>query len=99
MPELIKSPAAQKASKTTRKAPPMLAEAAAAPAPKVKRAASKTTKVRRPVATVITSEDRHRLIAEAAYYLAEKRRFQGGSPEQDWREAAAEVDMMFMDRN
>jgi len=96
MPELTKSPAAQKTSKTTRKAPPVITQAAPAPAPKATRAASKTAKVRQPGSTVTTAEKRHRLIAEAAYYLAEKRGFQGGSPEQDWIEAASQVDRMFM---
>jgi len=49
--------------------------------------------------TVITSEERHRLIAEAAYLIAEKRGFQGGSPEQDWYEAAAQIDQMIMETN
>lgn len=48
---------------------------------------------------VITSEERHRLIAEAAYLLAEKRGFQGGSPEQDWYEAAAQIDETIMGTN
>lgn len=49
--------------------------------------------------TVITSEERHRLIAEAAYLLAEKRGFQGGNPQQDWYEAAAQIDQMIMGIN
>jgi hypothetical protein len=96
MPELTKSTAGQKASKTARKAPPVVAEAESVVAPKTTRAASKTRKVREPVAAISSSEGRHRLIAEAAYYLAEKRGFQGGNPEQDWLEAAAQVDRMFM---
>jgi hypothetical protein len=32
------------------------------------------------------------MIAEAAYYLAEHRHFQGGDPLQDWLEAQAEID-------
>jgi len=96
MPESTKTPIAQKSAKTTRKAPPIVSQAESTPAPKATRAASKTTKVRQPVATITTSEERHRLIAEAAYYLAEKRGFHGGSPEQDWLEAAAQIDRMFM---
>lgn len=46
--------------------------------------------------TIITSEDRHRMIAEAAYYLAEKRGFQGGCPEGDWHLAAQEIDKTIM---
>ena len=34
---------------------------------------------------------RHRLIAEAAYYRAEKRGFANGSELQDWLEAESEV--------
>jgi len=94
MPESTKTPIAQKPAKTTRKAPPIVAESI--PAPRATRAASKATKVRQTVATITTSEERHRLIAEAAYYLAEKRGFHGGSPEQDWLEAAAQVDRIFM---
>jgi hypothetical protein len=40
----------------------------------------------------ITAEERHRLIAETAYFKAEKRGFQGGDPVKDWLEAEAEVD-------
>ena len=40
----------------------------------------------------ITSEQRERMIAEAAYYIAEQRNFQGGDPTQDWLQAEAEID-------
>ena len=43
---------------------------------------------------VITPKERHRKIAEVAYVKAESRAFQGGSPERDWYEAAAEIDVM-----
>ncbi len=43
---------------------------------------------------VITPEERHRKIAEVAYVKAKSRGFQGGSPERDWYEAAAEIDAM-----
>jgi len=39
----------------------------------------------------LSPEERHRLIAEAAYYLAEQRNFMGGDPVQDW--LAAEIDV------
>lgn len=42
----------------------------------------------------ITPEVRLGMIAEAAYYRAERRGFQGGSPELDWLEAEAEVDQI-----
>ena len=40
----------------------------------------------------ISMEERHRMIAEAAYYRALRRGFQGGSAEQDWFEAVREVE-------
>lgn len=40
----------------------------------------------------ISAEERYRLIAEAAYYRAEKRGFQGGDPAQDWIQAEKEVE-------
>lgn len=33
-------------------------------------------------------------IAEAAYFIAERRGFSGGSPSDDWLEAEAEIDRM-----
>jgi hypothetical protein len=43
---------------------------------------------------VISPEERHRLIAEAAYFRAERRGFDGGEEQalQDWLEAEAELD-------
>ena len=38
--------------------------------------------------------DRSRMIAEAAYYLAEQRGFSGGDPVQDWLDAEAIIDQM-----
>jgi hypothetical protein len=43
-------------------------------------------------AAVFSADERTRLIAIAAYYRAERRGFSGGSPEQDWLEAEAEID-------
>jgi hypothetical protein len=40
----------------------------------------------------LTPEERYRAIAEAAYYKAQHRGFQGGDPGEDWREAEAEID-------
>jgi hypothetical protein len=45
----------------------------------------------------ISPEERHRIIAEAAYYRAEQRRFMGGDPLQDWLEAEAEVAIRLRD--
>ena len=40
----------------------------------------------------ITPAQRYQMIAEAAYYRAEKRGFIGGDAGQDWLEAEAEID-------
>ena len=40
----------------------------------------------------VSPEERRHMIAEDAYYRAERRNFQSGSPEQDWLEAEAEID-------
>lgn len=40
----------------------------------------------------IKAEQRQLMIAEAAYYLAEHRGFQGGDPGRDWLQAEAEID-------
>ncbi len=40
----------------------------------------------------VNAEQRYRMIAEAAYYRAEKRGFSGGDVENDWLEAEAEID-------
>lgn len=41
----------------------------------------------------VKSDDRHRMIAEAAYYLAERQGF-GGDPENHWLEAERQIDRM-----
>lgn len=43
-------------------------------------------------ATTLCAEERHRQIAEAAYYRAERRGFKGGDPFEDWLIAEAELD-------
>jgi hypothetical protein len=40
----------------------------------------------------ITSEQREKMIAEAAYYLAEQRNFEGGDTIQDWLQAEIAID-------
>ena len=39
----------------------------------------------------LSPEERHQMIAEAAYYRAKRRGFCGGDPLQDWVEAEAEL--------
>ncbi len=40
----------------------------------------------------VTPEERHHMIAEAAYFRAEHRAFQGVNLEQDWLESEVEID-------
>ena len=42
----------------------------------------------------LTPEERHRVVAEAAYVIAERRGFAGGSPIEDWLQAEADIDRM-----
>ena len=42
----------------------------------------------------MSAEERHALIAEAAYRRAERRGFQGGDPLADWLESEKEVDAL-----
>jgi hypothetical protein len=49
----------------------------------------------KPVAVpAIGLEERHHLIAAAAYYIAERRGFHGASSHDDWLQAEREIDAM-----
>ena len=50
----------------------------------------------RPLA--ISSEERRRMIAEAAYFRAQHRSVGEGSPDLDWIEAEAEIDALLLNR-
>lgn len=45
-----------------------------------------------------TAQQRHEMIAIAAYYLAEQRGFAPGGADKDWLEAEATIDAMIADR-
>ena len=45
--------------------------------------------------TEVSIEERHQLIAEAAYFHAEKRSFAPGQEMEDWLKAEAEIEMRF----
>jgi hypothetical protein len=49
-----------------------------------------------PIARSVSSEERQRLIAEAAYYRALARGFVNGSPEDDWLQAEQEVNQTLL---
>ena len=42
----------------------------------------------------MTPEERHQMIAEAAYYRALRRGFHGGSDLEDWLDSEAEIDKL-----
>jgi hypothetical protein len=44
------------------------------------------------MSTTVTPEERHRMIAETAYFLAQERGFHGGDPVSDWITAERRVD-------
>ena len=44
--------------------------------------------------SAISSQDRRRMIAEAAYFHAERRGFEGGDPDGDWYQAEREIDRL-----
>ena len=79
-------PATSKTVKTTKTAKPRAVKPRTA-------AGTKVAKAKKPTLTSpLSAEERHRLIAERAYLLAEKRGFQGGNSIEDWLAAEAEVD-------
>mgnify|MGYP002712264643 CR=1 FL=1 len=71
-------------------------KAAATPAKSAKstRTAAKPKSRKRPAAATpkVSSQSRLQMIAETAYYHAERRGFAGGDPLNDWLQAEAEVD-------
>ncbi|MGD9000548.1 MAG: DUF2934 domain-containing protein [Granulosicoccaceae bacterium] len=59
-----------------------------------KKASKKTAgkRVTKPAATTISRAQRHAMICEAAYYIAEQRGFVGNSDMDDWLAAEALID-------
>ena len=85
-----KKPAAKKAATAVKKP--------AAAKPVSATAAKKTTATKSSVSSKkkmeVSPEQRYMMIAEAAYYRAEKRGFVGGNSAQDWVEAEAEINQL-----
>jgi DUF2934 family protein len=50
------------------------------------------------VSATLPSAERQRMIAEAAYYLAQRRGSAPGNPHQDWLQAEAEIDALLLRR-
>jgi len=58
------------------------------------RSTTEPTKTAETSGMQVTPEQRYHMIAEAAYFHAERRGFGGGDPGLDWREAEAEIDRL-----
>jgi hypothetical protein len=108
----ISKPAAAaktKAAKAPAKAPAKAAPAAAKPvkkaiapkAPAVKKApAAKPAKpaaAKKPGSPKLADERRRFYVEVAAYYMAERRGFHGGSQLEDWVQAEAEIDRLLQE--
>lgn len=63
-------------------------------APEAKIAESKLDTTKEDRDSIITPEQRHQMIAEAAYRRAQERSFVGGNPENDWYEAEVEISQL-----
>lgn len=77
---------------TTPKTPATTAAKKRAP----RKVATKTVKAVTPFTAFVDPEKRAALIAEAAYYRAEKRGFTPGHEAADWLAAEAEVDALLL---
>jgi hypothetical protein len=93
------------ASKTAAKPKPAKSVAPAVKKPAVasksvaaKKPAAKTTKAAKPsVHTGVSPEQRRYYVEVAAYYIAERRGFHGGSQLDDWVRAENEIDRLLRD--
>jgi len=72
------------------KAPAKKAEAPRKPA--AKKTVARAVEAQVDTRSTVTTEERRRMIAEAAYLRAERRGFSGGDPTDDWLSAEAEID-------
>jgi len=79
-----------------RKAAPKRAAAAATPTPAAVMAATVRNVSDAPGHRSVSAAERARMIAEAAYYRAQRRGFSNGDPVRDWAEAEAEIDAMLL---
>jgi hypothetical protein len=82
--------AGKKAARKAAPAKPKVTQAKTAP--RVAAAAATPENGKEVGAPRISPEERHRLIAEAAYYRASRRGFGSGTEVEDWLAAEAEID-------
>lgn len=93
MPSPAKKPAAPAAKNTVKNEAPAK-PVTAAPAKPVMAAAAKPTTAK----SAVSPAERMKMIAEAAYYLAQKRGFSGGNELSDWVAAEKQVDALVAKR-
>lgn len=86
-----KKPAVKKAAASGKSQKTAVKKPAAKKASPPKKAAAAPGRAMRP----FTAEERWRMIAEAAYLIAEKRGFVGGDPAEDWYAAEAQINTLF----
>ncbi len=79
-------------TKTTKPAASVKPEAVPAVKAAPAKPVSAKSVAKAPKLAAITAEERWRMVAEAAYFIAEKRGFQNGDPAQDWIEAEKQID-------
>jgi hypothetical protein len=87
------APASKSAPKASEAKPAAKSEAPAKPATTAKPAAAA-----KPTPATATPAERMKMIAEAAYYLAQKRGFGGGNELTDWTTAEKQVDALLTKR-
>ena len=84
-------------STSTERAPKPAAKTAETTSPATSRAPRKKSTSTAPAshnAIQLTPEERQRYVAEAAYFIAERRGFGGGSETDDWLQAETEIDRL-----
>ena len=75
-------------------AAPTSTKAAAAPAARKTIGKKTTPRAQVDTKSMVTAEERQKMIAEAAYLRAESRGFAGGDPTDDWLAAEWEIDQI-----
>lgn len=86
----------QKDRKSPRRKAAPKKSAAAAPTPAAVTAATIRNVSDAPTHRPVSAAERARMVAEAAYYRAQRRGFANGDPVRDWAEAEAEIDALLL---
>ena len=86
--------------RTRKKAPPALAVSNAAGSHVAASLSAASPMLARPASRPgpISPEERRHMVAEAAYFRAQRRGFREGDPDRDWIEAELEIDALLLNR-